>query len=391
MKKKHQHFLKKLFNRLNLLIEVQVTLLSCMRQTAFIIHVITTIQLVHAQYDTSYDRAYYKYHIEHEQVEGSMLFHTFISNVDNTDEQDSTQIAINDYVSHLTSVINTLESELVNSNSARIISEVSDEYCELVNNLLTTIKSFLNVFTQNIDKRIAIPTLDHAYVMTIQVPLSKVELSKNVAIVSNESGIMSNKLRDIFSTQRSGTYYFDERGIINQLRRRLDICDHIMSYELFVGRGSEKRLSEGKMSVAQAMTYLKDNEGHLREYEPREYFNDFLENVEQLLEAFENNDLRLYLKVTEFKVKALRALKATVLGEYYSTLEDLFYDSSSFHIEGLEKPFKEFERGEITQDEIRAKFAKYHQDVDELEALLINLQQDFNDCLAECTKIIEGE
>lgn len=342
-------------------------------------------------YDTSYDRAYYKYHVEHERAEDSMLFHVFISNVDNTDEQNSTQLAITNYVSHLTSVVNALESELVNSNSARIISEVSDEYCELVNNLLTTIKSFLNVFTQNIDKRITIPTLDHAYVMTIQVPLSKVELSKNVAIVSNESGIMSNKLRDIFSTQRSGTYDFDERGIINQLRRRLDVCDHIMSYELFVGRGSEKRLSEGKMSIAQAMTYLKDNEGDLREYEAREYFNDFLENIEQLLELFENNDLKLYLKVTEFKVKALRALKATVLGEHYSTLEDLFYDGSSFHIEGLERPFKEFERGEITQDEIRAKFAKYHQDVDELEALLINLQQEFNDCLAECAKIIEGE
>ena len=97
------------------------------------------------------------------------------------------------------------------------------------------------------------------------------------------------------------------------------------------------------------------------------------------------------LKVTEFKVKALRALKATVLGEYYSTLEDLFYDSSSFHIEGLERPFKEFERGEITQDDIKAKFAKYHQDIDELEAILTELQQEFNDCLAECAKIIEGE
>lgn len=342
-------------------------------------------------YDTSYDRAYYKYHIEHERAEDSMLFHVFISNVDSTDEQNSTQLAITNYVSHLTSVVNALESELVDSNSARIISEVSDEYCELVNNLLTTIKSFLNVFTQNIDKRIAIPTLDHAYVMTIQVPLSKVELSKNVAIVSNESGIMSNKLRDIFSTQRSGTYDFDERGIINQLRRRLDVCDHIMSYELFVGRGSEKRLSKGKMSIAQAMTYLKDNEGDLREYEARAYFNDFLENIEQLLELFENNDLKLYLKVTEFKVTALRALKATVLSEYYSTLEDLFYDSSSFHIAGLERPFKEFERGEITQNELKAKFAKYHQDIDELEAILTELQQEFNDCLAECAKIIEGE
>ena len=96
-------------------------------------------------YDTSYDRAYYIYSIEHEQVKGSMLFHIFISNVDNMDEQDSTQVAINDYVSHLTSVINTLESELVNSDAAQIISEVSDEYCELVNKLLMTIKSFLNV------------------------------------------------------------------------------------------------------------------------------------------------------------------------------------------------------------------------------------------------------
>lgn len=145
------------------------------------------------------------------------------------------------------------------------------------------------------------------------------------------------------------------------------------------------------MSVAQAMTYLKDHELSLREWSPQKYFNKFLENVEQLLEAFENNDLRLYLKVTEFKVKALRALKATVLGEYYSTLEDLFYDSSSFHIEGLEKPFKEFERGEITQDEIRAKFAKYHQDIDEIESLMRHIQSDFNDCLARCSKIIEGE
>ena len=156
-----------------------------------------------------------KYHIEHEQAEDNMLFHVFISNVVNTDEQNSTQLAITNYVSHLTSVVNTLESELVNSNSACIISEVSNEYCELVNKLLMTIKSFLNVFTQNIDKHVAIPTLDHEYIMTIQVPLSKVELSKNVAIVSNESDVMSNKLRDIFSTQRSGTYDFDERGIIN--------------------------------------------------------------------------------------------------------------------------------------------------------------------------------
>ena len=342
-------------------------------------------------YDTSYDRTYYTYHIEYEKVEDNALFHVFISNTGDIDKQNSTQSVINDYVSHLTSVVSNLESDLVNSNAARVISEVSDEYCELVNKLLTTIKSFLKVFTQNIDKRVAIPTLDHEYVMTISVPVSEFELSKNVAIVSDESGIMSNKLRDIFSTQRRGTYDFDERGIINQLQRRLDICDHIAHYDLFVGRGSEKRLSEGKMSVAQAMTYLKDHELSLREWSPQKYFNTFLENVEQLLEAFENNDLRLYLKVTEFKVKALRALKATVLGEYYSTLEDLFYDSSSFHIEGLERPFREFERGEITQDEIRAKFAKYHQDIDELEAILTGLQHDFEDCLAECAKIIEGE
>ena len=84
-----------------------------------------------------------------------------------------------------------------------------------------------------------------------------------------------------------------------------------------------------------------------------------------------------------------------ILGDYYETLDKLHHKKSGYRqpdVNGnLTELFTAFEQGEITQDEIKAKIAKYTKDIDDLEVLLIQLQHEFNDCLARCSKIIEGE
>lgn len=147
------------------------------------------------------------------------------------------------------------------------------------------------------------------------------------------------------------------------------------------------------MSVSYALRYFNNCE--LEHCSPKDYLESSLYNLDDLLKEFEDSNLRVYLKLTEFKTRAQKALRLTILGDYYETLDKLHHKKSGYRhpdVNGnLTELFTAFEQGEITQDEIKAKIAKYTKDIDDFEVLLIQLQHDFEDCLAECAKIIEGE
>jgi hypothetical protein len=201
------------------------------------------------------------------------------------------------------------------------------------------------------------------------------------------------QLRDLFNTYTDASIGLNTMRNIKELRRRLDYCNYVLNHELFVGRSSSKLLEEGKMSVAYALRYFNNCE--LEHCSPKSYLESSLYNLDDLLEEFEDSNLQVYLKLTEFKTRTQKVLRLAILGDYYETLDKLHHKKSGYRhpdVNGnLTELFTAFEQGEITQDEIKSKITKYTKDIDDLEALLVQLQREFEDCLAECAKIIEGE
>lgn len=343
----------------------------------------------------SFDKTSYHYSTKPEFDDDNVNIHVYLSSADLSSNHKTVSSLkyIRDYVNNASSELANLERLLTDSEASQHLLERSRNYANLSNVFISKFKVFLSDLDENVQSIKPAPSFYSKYLLTIQTTRQRLNPLHNVSIIANKSNMYLGQLRDLFKTYTDASIGLNTMGNIKELRRRLDYCNYVLNHELFVGRSSSKLLEEGKMSVAYALRYFNDCE--LEHCSPKSYLESSLYNLDELLEEFEDSNLQVYLKLTEFKTLAQKVLRLAILGDYYETLDKLYHKKSGYRhpdVNGnLTELFTAFEQGEITQDEIKAKIAKYTKDIDDLEVLLIQLQHDFEDCLAECAKIIEGE
>lgn len=342
-----------------------------------------------------FDDTAYCYSTKTEFDDDNVNIHVYLSPIDLSSDYEvvSSLKYIRDYVDIASSELVSLEQLITNSEASQRLLEHSSNYANLSDTFISKFKMFLSDLDANIQSIKPAPSFYSKYLLTIQTTRQRLNPVHNVSIITSKSNMYPGQLRDLFKTYTDASIGLNTMGNIKELRRRLDYCNYVLNHELFVGRGSSKLLEEGKMSVAYALRYFNDCE--LEHCSPKSYLDSSLYNLDDLLEVFEDSNLQVYLKLTEFKTHAQKVLRVAILGDYYETLDKLHHKKSGYRhpdVNGnLTELFTAFEQGEITQDEIKAKLVKYTKDIDDFEVLLIQLQHEFNDCLAECAKIIEGE
>lgn len=343
----------------------------------------------------NFDEASYRYSTKTEFDDDNVNIHVYLSPVDLSSNHKTISPLkyIRDYVDTASSELVNLEQLITNNEASQRLLERSINYANLSDAFINKFKMFLSDLNENTQSIKPAPSFYSKYLLTIQTTRQLLNTPHNVSIVANKTNMYPGQLRDLFNTYTDASIGLNTMGNIKELRRRLDYCNYVLNHELFVGRSSSKLLEEGKMSVTYALRYFNDCE--LEHCSPKSYLDSSLYNLDDLLEEFEDSNLQVYLKLTEFKTLTQKALRLAILGDCYETLDKLHHKKSGYRhpdVNGnLTELFTAFEQGEITQDEIKAKIAKYTKDIDELEVLLIKLQHEFNDCLAECAKIIEGE
>ena len=343
----------------------------------------------------SFDKTSYHYSTKPEFDDDNVNIHVYLSSADLSSNRKTVSSLkyIRDYINNTSSELANLERLLTDSEASQRLLEHSHTYANLSNAFISKFKAFLSELDTSVQSIKPAPSFYSKYLLTIQATRQRFSTSHNVSIITNKSNMYPNQLRDLFKTYIDASIGLNTMGNIKELRRRLDYCNYVLNHELFVGRSSSKLLEEGKMSVSYALRYFNDCE--LEHCSPKDYLESSLYNLDDLLEEFEDSNLQVYLKLTEFKTHAQKVLRMAILGDYYETLDKLHHKKSGYRqpdVNGnLTELFTAFEQGEITQDEIKAKIAKYTKDIDDFEVLLIQLQHDFEDCLAECAKIIEGE
>lgn len=341
------------------------------------------------------DEMSYYYSTKPEFDGDNVNIHVYLSstNLSSNHKTVSSLKYIRDYVDSASSELAKLEQLLTNSEASQRLLEHSSNYDTLSDTFISKFKMFLSELDTNMQSIKPMPSFYSKYLLTIQTARQRLNVAHNVSIVTSKSNMYPGQLRDLFKTYTDASLGMNTMGNIKELRRRLDYCNYVLNHDLFVGRSSSKLLEEGKMSVSYALRYFNDCE--LEHYSPKDYLESSLYNLDDLLEEFEDSNLQVYLKLAEFKTHAQKVLRMAILGDYYETLDKLHHKKSGYRqpdVNGnLTELFTAFEQGEITQDEIKAKIAKYTKDIDDFEVLLIQLQHDFEDCLAECAKIIEGE
>ena len=342
-----------------------------------------------------FDDTPYCYSAKTEFDDGNVNIHVYLSPIDLSSDYEvvSSLKYIRDYVDIASSELVSLAQLIANSEASQRLLEHSSNYANLSDTFISKFKMFLSDLNENMQSIKPAPSFYSKYLLTIQTTRQRLNPVHNVSIVANKSNMYPGQLRDLFKTYTDASIGLNTMGNIKELRRRLDYCNYVLNHELFVGRSSSKLLEEGKMSVSYALRYFNNCE--LEHCSPKDYLESSLYNLDDLLKEFEDSNLQVYLKLTEFKTHAQKVLRMAILGDYYETLDKLHHKKSGYRhpdVNGnLTELFTAFEQGEITQDEIKAKIAKYTKDIDDLEVLLVQLQHEFNDCLAECAKIIEGE
>lgn len=342
-----------------------------------------------------FDDTPYCYSTKTEFDGDNVNIHVYLSPIDLSSDYEvvSSLKYIRDYVDITSSELVSLEQLITNSEASQRLLEHSSNYANLSDTFISKFKMFLSDLDASMQSIKPVPSFYSKYLLTIQTTRQRLNSVHNVSIIANKSNMYPGQLRDLFKTYTDASLGLNTMGNIKELRRRLDYCNYVLNHELFIGRSSSKLLEEGKMSVSYALRYFNNCE--LEHCSPKDYLESSLYNLDDLLEEFEDSNLQVYLKLTEFKTHAQKVLRMAILGDYYETLDKLHHKKSGYRqpdVNGnLTELFTAFEQGEITQDEIKAKIAKYTKDIDDFEVLLIQLQRDFEDCLAECAKIIEGE
>lgn len=235
---------------------------------------------------------------------------------------------IRDYIDIASSELVSLEQLITNSEVSQHLLERPSNYASLSDAFIHKFKMFLSDLDANMQSIKPAPSLHSKYLLTIQTDRQHLNVSHHVSIVANKSNMYPGQLRDLFKTYTDASIGLNTMGNIKELRRRLDYCNYALNHELFVGRSSSKLLEEGKMSVAYALRYFNNCE--LEHCSPKSYLESSLDNLDELLEEFEDSDLQVYLKLTEFKAHAQKILRMVILGEYYDTLDKLHHKKSGY-------------------------------------------------------------
>ena len=337
------------------------------------------------------DQVYYTYLVNSEQKENSVLLHVNLTQAPVS--EDDGDWDVNELVGFAKERIERMydgfggfDTILKNNDRIRLIASEFDDVATLIENFFDKLHDYCLLMIERTQSYKPIPRIENEYLFTVELSSHEYDCLVGLSKVSKIANIHPNALNDITNSLEGVHYKF-----IQSLRDRLKVYKHINEYTIFDGHGSPKRLNNGEMSINQAKSYATDwemKESTNKDYE--DYVSDALENLNELLDNIENYDINVYLELTRFKVNASRMLKEAFSNTYKQTLNELQW-SNRYDRSGLEEHLYDLDAGRETQDELNNLISKWESDVDEIETLMRRVQSDFNDCLAECAKITEGE
>ena len=333
------------------------------------------------------DSRYYTYTVKTERKNKSILLHVYL-----TESPFSKGKGFIDK-HKLVSQPEKLLEEIYAYRAGRVIeSEASQRIAEEFDDVAALIKRFADDFRKYaqaiIDRAHAykpVPDVTDEYLLTVEIDAFEHDKFTGLNELAKAAYMDVDDLTDITNSFNNSVYSF-----IPKLRNRIDVYKTINTYTLFDDQDSAKKLANGKTSITKAKEYAKDH--HLSEYGDCEidgYIGGRLQNTNDLLKYIKNYNTAVYAELTRFKVRTENAFKEAFLKTYETTLKELQY--SCYPEYGLEKHMIALAHNEETQDELNELINKWERDVDEIEALVRSIQDDFNKCLARCAKIIEGK
>ena len=337
------------------------------------------------------DRVYYTYLVNSEQKENSVLLHVHLTQApvseDHTQRDVNKLVALaKDHIESMYDGFGGFDTILKNNDRIQLIVSAFDEAAALIEDFFDKLHDYGLLMIERTQSYKPVPKIENEYLLTVELSKHEYTCLVGLSKLSKIADIHPNKLNDITNSLEGVRYKF-----IQILRNRLEAYKYINEYTIFDGHGSSKKLDEGKMSINQAKSYAADwemKESTNKDYE--DYVSDALKNLNELLDNIENYDIDVYLELTHFKVNASRMLKEAFSNTYKQTLEELQY-SDNWRRFGLEYHLDRLAGGRETQEELNNLISKWESDIDEIESLMRHIQSDFNDCLARCSKIIEGE
>lgn len=337
------------------------------------------------------DRVYYTYLVNSEQKENSVFLHVNLTQAPVS--EDHTQRDVNKLVSLVKERIESMydgfggfDTILTDNDRIRLIASEFDDVAALIENFFDKLDNYCLLMIERTQSYKPIPKIENEYLFTVELSSHEYDCLVGLSKVSKIADMHPNTLNDITNSVEGVRYKF-----IQSLRNRLNTYKQINEYTIFDGHGSPKKLDNGEMSINQAKSYATDwemKESTNKDYE--DYVSDALKNLNKLLDNIENYDINVYLELTRFKVNTSRILKEAFSNTYKQTLNELQW-SNRYDRSGLEEHLYDLAYGRETQDELSNLISKWEDDVDEIESLMRRIQSDFNDCLARCSKLIEGE
>lgn len=331
---------------------------------------------------------YYIYKINHERRDNTVLLHVNI-----TEAPRSEGAGFVDYYEHASKPEKYVKGEyeylvkrLTKYEFSRHVIEEFEEITPLLEQFFDKFQEYGQALIERALAYKAVPDIKDEYLLTVEVEAQEYDKLSGLSELGKVAKMNPESLLDITNSLSDSRY-----SLVQSLRNRIDVYKEINKHTIFDGRGSAKKLENGEMSINQAKVYASShNMGESDQVSNKEYISNALENINELLEGIENSDMDVYLELTRFKVNAARAIKEAFSSTYKQTLEELQY-SDNWRRFGLEYHVDRLAGGRETQEELNNFIAKWESDVDEIEALMKHIQDDFNECLVRCSKLIEGE
>lgn len=333
------------------------------------------------------DSRYYTYIIKTEHKNKSVLLHVYL-----TESPFSKRKGFTDEYKLVSQPEKRLEEIYVYRAGRVIESDVSqriaaefDEIAALIEQFSKNFQDYARAIIDRAHAYKPVPSVIDEYLLTVEIDAFEYDKLIGLNELAKAAYMDSKDLTDITYSFNNSVYSF-----VRKLRNRIDVYKTINTYTLFDGRDSAKKLANGEMSITKAKEYAKEH--NLSEYGDCEidgYIGGRLENINNLLKYIKNYNTVVYAELTRFKVRTENALNEAFLKTYETTLKELQY--SCYPEYGLEKHMIALAHNEETQDELNTLISKWESDVDEIEALVRSIQDDFNKCLARCAKIIEGK
>lgn len=332
---------------------------------------------------------YYIYKINHERRENIVLLHIHITEAPRS--EGAGFVDYYEYASkpekYVEGQYNYLVKRLTKYEFSRHVIEEFEEITPLLEQFFAKCQEYGQALIERALAYKAVPDIKDEYLLTVEVDAQEYDKLSGLSELGKVAKMNPTSLLDITNSLSDSKY-----SLIQSLRNRIDVYKEINKYTIFDGRGSAKKLENGEMSINQAKSYANSHdmlESYQHQKSYKDYISDTLENINKLLDGIENYDMDVYLELTRFKVNAARTIKEAFSKTYETTLQELQYSWGWEH--GLEKHINALAYGRETQDEVNMLISKLESDIDEIESLMRHIQSDFNDCLARCSKIIEGE